>query len=273
MHDMMQFFSFGSGSCGNCYYLSNGEDAVLIDAGVGMRRLKRDVFTYGVQMQFLKGLLITHDHADHIKSAGYLSSGLKLRVYTTQKIHEGMLHNYHTTKKVEAEWNVNVEKDETFQIGKLCITPFDIPHDSTENVGYEIRNGAEGEIFCIMTDVGMPTEAVCEHVRRSNYLVIEANYDPDMLSMGAYPAYLKKRITSGRGHMSNVQTADVLAENFHENLRNVWLCHLSEENNHPELARKTVEMKLRERGIVTGKDFQLDVLKRGVSMGPWELHR
>lgn len=266
---MMRFFSFGSGSCGNCYYLSNGEEAVLIDAGVGVRRMKRDVTVYGVPLHFVRGILITHDHADHIKSAGYLSSGLNLRVYTTHKVHEGMLHNYHAVKKVEAGMRVDVEKDETFQIGAFRITPFDIPHDSKDNVGYEIACG--DEVFCLMTDVGAPTEAVQAHVRRCNYLVIEANYDPEMLQIGPYPAYLKKRIASGKGHMSNVQTAQVLADNFHENLRNVWLCHLSEENNHPELARKTVELKLREQGIVAGKDFQLEVLKRGVSMGPWEL--
>lgn len=267
---MMQFFSFGSGSCGNCYYISNGEDAVLIDAGVGVRRMKRDIFSFNVQTQFLKGLLITHDHADHVKAAGMLSSSMSLPVYTTQKIHEGMLHNYHVTKKVQPEWVRNIEKEQTFYIGALRVTAFDIPHDSTENVGYEIADG--DEVFCLMTDIGAPTDTVCEHVRRCNHLVIEANYDPEMLSMGPYPPHLKKRITSGTGHMSNFQTAEVLAKNFHEQLRDVWLCHLSGENNHPELARKTVEMQLRECGVVAGKDFRLEVLKRGVSMGPWELH-
>lgn len=266
---MMQFFSFGSGSCGNCYYLRSGEDAVLIDAGVGVRRMKRDIFTHNVQMQFLKGMLITHDHADHIKAAGLLSQTIGLKVFTTAKIHEGMLGNYHVRKKVQPQWRVDIEKGETISVGCLRVTPFEIPHDSSENVGYEITDGHE--VFCLMTDIGAPTEAVAEHVRRSNHLVIEANYDPDMLRMGPYPAHLKNRITSGTGHMSNFQTAEVLAENFHEGLRDVWLCHLSGENNHPELASKTVEMRLRECGIVAGKDFRLEVLKRGVSMGPWEL--
>lgn len=266
---MLQFISFGSGSCGNCSYLTNGRDAVLIDAGVGIRQLKRYFREYNVRTSLLRGILITHDHADHVKAAGYVSSEFRLKVFATEKVHEGMLRNYHTTRKVDAEWRVNFEKDETFRLGSLSITPFCLPHDSAENVGFCIES--DGEVFTLMTDVGCVTDVVKQQIGRSNYLVLEADYDEEMLEKGPYPIYLQNRIRSGTGHLSNAQCAEALAENFHEHLRNVWLCHLSEENNHPELARKTVEYKLRQYGIIAGKDFQLEVLRRGVPTGPWIL--
>ncbi|MBR3442966.1 MAG: MBL fold metallo-hydrolase [Bacteroidaceae bacterium] len=266
---MLQFISFGSGSCGNCSYLTNGKDAVLIDAGVGIRQLKRYFREYNVRTSLLRGILVTHDHADHTKAAGYVSAEYKLKVYATEKVHEGMVRNYHTTRKVDVEWRTNIETDAPMHLGSLSITPFVLPHDSAENVGYCIES--DGEVFTLMTDVGCVTDVVRQYILRSNYVVLESDYDEEMLAKGPYPVYLQNRIRSGTGHLSNSQCAEVLAENFHEGLRNVWLCHLSEENNHPELARKTVEMKLRQYGIIAGKDFQLDVLRRGVPTGPWTL--
>lgn len=266
---MLQFISFGSGSCGNCSFLSNGRDAVLIDAGVGIRQMKRYFREYGVNPQLIRAILITHDHSDHIKAAGYVSAEYRLKVYATAKVHEGMMRNYHTTRKVDAEWRTNLIEDETIQLGSLSITPFVLPHDSAENVGYRIVS--DGEVFTLMTDVGDITDVVRQHIADSNYVVLEADYDEEMLAKGPYPIYLQERIRSGLGHLSNAQCAEALAENFHEGLHNVWLCHLSEENNHPELARKTVEYKLRQYGIIAGKDFQLEVLRRGVPTGPWTL--
>ena len=265
---MLQFISFGSGSSGNCSYLSNGQDAVLIDAGIGIRRLKRYIREFGLKTTILRGLLITHDHADHIKAAAQVAHDYNLPVYTTADIHEGMRRNYHTVRKVEKEREVDIEKNIPFELGTtLQITAFHLPHDSTENVGFSFQSG--DDVFTLMTDVGFPTENVASYIAKSNYLVLEANYDAEMLQNGPYPQVLKDRIRSGCGHLSNEQMAQVLADNFHEQLKCVWLCHLSEENNHPELARKTVEMKLRQYGIIAGKDFELEVLRRNVATGPW----
>ncbi len=266
---MLQFISFGSGSCGNCYFISNGIDALMIDGGVGIRRLKKYMREYGVHRSQLRGMLITHDHADHIKAAGYVSTEFDLRVFTTEKVREGMMRNYHAMRKVESSRICEVKKGETFQLGSFRITPFDIPHDSNDNCGYCIES--EDKVFTIMTDVGAVTDTIREYIGRTNYLVLEANYDAEMLQNGPYPQYLKERIASGTGHLCNSQTAQVLVDCFHEQLQHVWLCHLSAENNHPELARKTVEFKLRQYGIIAGKDFQLDVLRREVPTGPWQL--
>ena len=266
---MLTFLSFGSGSCGNCYYLSNGEGTILIDAGIGIRRMKRNMKEYGLSFSDIQGIIITHDHADHIKAAGQISKEYNIPVYATELVHKGINNNYHTSKPVDADKAHLIEEGEEFQLAGFCITPFAIPHDSSENVGYCIRHG--NETFTIMTDVGMPTDTVKQYILQSNYLVLEANYDVEMLRGGKYPKILQDRIMSGTGHLSNHQAAQVLAECIHPELRNVWLCHLSEENNHPELARKTVEMHLRSFGIIAGKDFHLEVLRRLIPTGPWQL--
>ena len=267
---MLTFLSFGSGSCGNSYYLSNGEGAILIDAGIGIRRMKRNMKEYGLSFADIQGIIITHDHADHIKAAGQISKEYNIPVYATELVHKGINNNYHASKPVDADKARIIQEDVEFELAGFHITPFALPHDSLENMGYCIRRG--DETFTIMTDVGMPTDTLKAYIAKSNYLVLEANYDVEMLRSGKYPKILQDRIMSGTGHLSNHQAAQVLAECLHPDLRYVWLCHLSEENNHPELARKTVEMHLRSFGIIAGKDFQLEVLRRLIPTGPYIIH-
>ena len=153
-----------------------------------------------------------------------------------------------------------VEKEETVTFRDFSITPFEVPHDGSDNVGYFIEVGEKR--FCIATDLGEITETVASYVEKANYLVIESNYEEQMLAMGRYPEFLKVRVSGPRGHLSNQVTARYLAANFNEHLKNIWLCHLSEENNHPELAYKAVAMEMGRYGIIPGKDVELTVLKR-----------
>lgn len=267
---MIKFISFGSGSCGNCYYIANETTALLIDAGISIRKIKRYLKDYGIKQTDIKAILITHDHADHIKAAGHISKDLSIPVYATSAIHAGMRRNYNAFKKVDISNEFTINKNIEFRIGDFHITAFDIPHDSTENVGYCIKSGET--VFTLMTDIGRPTEDMKNFMQNSNNIVIEANYDEIMLHCGNYPAHLKSRITSGTGHLSNKQTASFLAENFHEKIENIWLCHLSEENNHPELARKTIETHLNSFGITINKDYKLGILRRNLPTGPFELN-
>lgn len=257
---MFKFISFGSGSSGNCYYLFTENFGILIDAGVGVRALKKSFADFGLSMANIKSILITHDHADHVKCVGSLSNDLKVPVYATQLVHAGINKNYCVRQKVNGANIKYVEKQKPFELGDFIITPFGIPHDSSDNVGYMVENN--GVTFCLMTDAGCVTDEMKSFISRANYLVIEANHDDEMLKSGPYPDHLKVRVASDNGHLSNKSCAVALAENATEKLKHVWLCHLSEENNHPELARKTVEMILGSYGIVTGKDFMLEVLKR-----------
>lgn len=265
----LTFFSLGSGSCGNCYYLATESDAIIIDCGVSIRRFKKNMQEYGMKIGKVKGIIITHDHADHIKAAGKLSKEYNLPVFATPLIHEGMDKNWQNSVKIPAENRHNINKEEPFEIGSFRITAFSLPHDASENVGYYIEVGEYR--FCVMTDVGDVTEIVKEYIQKSTHLILESNYDEEMLRQGRYPEMLKERIVSGHGHLSNKKAASALAENFHEHLKNVWLCHLSEENNHPELARKTIETVLRSYGIIAGVDFTLDVLRRKIPTGPFQL--
>lgn len=266
---MLKFISFGSGSSGNCYYLSTPTDGLIIDIGVGIRTLKKHCKDYGIQLSSVNHVLITHDHADHIKSVGSFSHDYKVPVYATEQVHKGIDRNYCVARKITTELKKFIKPSEPFQLGDFLVTPFPVPHDASENIGYEIL--ADGITFVIITDAGCITDTIREHISRADYLVIEANHDVEMLKNGPYPQYLKTRILSGSGHLCNTDCGIALAENMSENLKHVWLCHLSEENNHPELARKTVESILRAHGIIPGKDLQLEVLRRQMPTGVFEL--
>lgn len=257
---MLRFISIGSGSSGNCYYLQTANDAMLIDAGVGMRTLKKHLHNYNIQLNSVKRILITHDHADHVKAVGVISTEYNIPVYATNEVHNGIYCNYCVSKKILPD-NVRViQKGEKVILGDFAITPFAVPHDSSGNVGYRIEH--EGVTFCLMTDVGHVTEEMQHFISEANYLVIEANYDEEMLKNGSYPQHLKVRIDGPTGHLSNLACAEAIAHYATADLKHVWLCHLSEENNHPVLALKTVEQTLRGYGIVVGKDFKVEDLKR-----------
>ena len=266
---MLKFISFGSGSSGNCYLLATATDTLLIDIGVGLRGLKKNCRDYGYSLSQVRHVLVTHDHADHIKCVGSMSHDYHLPVYATRIVHQGIDRNYCVARKVSGELRQYLDVGVTVQLGEFSVTPFSVPHDSSDNVGYMIE--VQNTTFCIITDAGCVTEEMASYISRAQHLVIEANHDCEMLQHGPYPQHLKERITNGTGHLNNEACAQAIANHMSECLRNVWLCHLSEENNHPELARKTVETILRSYGIVVGKDIDLGVLKRTKPTGIFEL--
>lgn len=266
---MLRFISFGSGSSGNCYLLFTETDSLLIDAGVGIRSLKKFFRDYGLSLSKVKRILITHDHADHIKCVGSMSYDYHLPVYATRIVHEGIDRNYCVSRKVAMDLRHYVEPGVPLTLGEFTVTPFSVPHDSSDNVGYMIQVGNIS--FCLVTDTGHVTDEMAKFINQSDYLVIEANHDREMLQQGPYPQHLKTRISNGNGHLNNTACGEAIAQNMSERLRQVWLCHLSEENNHPELARKTVENVLRSYGIIVGKDLALEVLKRTKPTGIYEL--
>ena len=270
MTDTLKYISFGSGSSGNCYMLWNSTEALIIDAGVGTRMLKKYFKDYGVSLPPLTSILITHDHADHVKCVGSLSHEHALSVYATLAVHNGIDKNVCVNRKVPNSLRHYVEYERTVEIGSFRVTPFPVPHDSTDNVGYQVE--WQGVNFVIITDAGCVTEAMAEHIRQADYLVLEANHDVEMLDNGPYPYVLKQRIKSDAGHLSNADCAKALIQYATPRLRHVWLCHLSQENNHPVLAQKTVEQLLREHGIVAGKDFEIDVLRRRGVTGSFAVH-
>lgn len=255
-----RFISLASGSSGNCYYLGTEQQAVLIDAGISVRIIRKTLRDVGIGMETVMAVLVTHDHADHIKAVSGLGEKLNIPVYATRLVHQGISQSYCVPSKLTTSARY-LEKHEPLRIGDLEIESFAVPHDGTDNVGYCIRIGSD-KVFTFMTDLGYITPEAAQFACRANYLIIEANYDEEMLRTGRYPAYLKERIASRTGHLSNAATARFLADNYSPHLRNIWLCHLSKDNNHPQLAFKTVELALRNRGIVVGREVKLQALGR-----------
>ena len=261
----MKFISFGSGSSGNCYYLLEDGIGLIIDAGIGIRSFKKYFREYGFTYPTLKAILVTHDHTDHVKAVGALSGEYNLEVFATEEVHKGILNNYYAHKKVRPELCRTYLPGDDWSIGPFHITTFTVPHDAGHNCGYFIETATTN--FCFITDAGSFTPEMISFIRRARNLVIEANYDAAMLDEGPYPLHLKKRIKAPTGHACNAETARILEENLAATTENIWLCHLSEENNHPELARKTIAQALERSDCKS----QLHVLRRRIPSGPFEL--
>lgn len=261
---MLQFISLGSGSCGNCYYINSDGYGIIIDLGIGIRSFKKLFSDYGLKIAQIQAALITHDHTDHVKAIGSLSRDFHIPVYTSQKVHDSIMHNHYVSKKIPLPFQHSITRGQSFQLGPFDITSFGVPHDSADNNGYLLR--VEGKCFVLLTDVGHFTEEMPTIIQQATHLVIESNYDEAMLRSGHYPLRLQKRISSPNGHISNAETAAFLAQNLNKDLiRKVWLCHLSAENNLPRIAYDTCSKALTEAGFVLeveGKNLDLQVLAR-----------
>lgn len=253
------FRCFASGSSGNSYYLGTRQRGVLIDAGISARMIQRWLRDMGLDWQNITGVLVTHDHADHIRAVGTIGERLHIPIYTTAKIHEGIDRNYGVREKLKSSRRY-FELGQEWNLFGMKINTFHVEHDSTDCLGYCIDY--LGQRFVLVTDCGSVTDEMEAYIRTANHLVIEANHDEMMLLNGPYPTYLKERILSPRGHQSNATCGEVLERNWHPDLRNVWLCHLSLENNDPEVAFKTVSSYLEEIEIIPGQDIFLKPLDR-----------
>ena len=258
-HEKLKFLSLSSGSSGNCYYLGTDSYGILFDIGVSMRLLRKVLKEHEIDFEQIMAVFITHEHVDHIKSVGYLCEKYGIPIYATEKVHVGIVNSSCLNDKIYNSRRF-IEKEIAINIKELKITAFEVPHDASECVGYLVEY--KHNKFVLVTDAGHISEKVGEYIRIANHLVIETNYDREMLFNGKYPKFLKERISNGNGHLCNSETADFLAANFDLHLKNIWLCHLSKDNNHPELARKTVEMAMQQYGIRVGKDVNLVALKR-----------
>ena len=231
---------------------------ILIDGGLGIRTVKKIFKDHCLNLGDVRAVFVTHDHADHIKAVGHLAGKHNIPVYATHEVHEGMRRSYCMTEKLADNMKRFICKGETVQLDDLEITCFEVPHDSTDNVGYSIK--ICDKVFTFITDIGRITPTVARFVSISDYLVMEANYDKTMLDTGPYPTHLKERIASGNGHL-----------NFPSRLKYLWLCHLSKDNNHPELALKTVESALKSKDIIVGRDLEVVPLRRTSPTGIFEL--
>lgn len=246
----INFISLGSGSSGNCCYIGTKKGGILIDAGVKTEDIVRMLASNGVSMSSVKALLITHDHSDHVRYAYNLVRNHKqMRIYCTNRVLNGILRRHSISKRIK-EYHIPVFKEIPFRILDFEITAFDVPHDGTDNMGFSIE--FDNRRFVLATDLGAVSDRARHYMSAANYLVIEANYDLQMLLAGRYPEYLKARIQTERGHLDNMQTGAFLKEIVTPSLKYVFLCHLSQDNNTPAKALAAVREALESAGKTVG---------------------
>lgn len=249
--DRLMFMSFGSGSSGNCAYLGNGSEGILIDAGVDPAKVKDGMKANGIDFKGVRGILLTHDHSDHVRFAyQMLRKQTHMLLYTTPRILSGMLRRHSISPRIK-DFHKPIYKEHPFNICGMTITAFETSHDGTDNVGFHIAYGNRHS-FVVMTDTGCVTPRSDFYIRQATYLMIESNYDTEMLADGPYPEYLKARIASDHGHLGNDDAAAYIARIYTPQLTHIFLCHLSHDNNTPELALETTRKALTATGISVG---------------------
>ncbi|MCI1780225.1 MAG: MBL fold metallo-hydrolase [Bacteroidales bacterium] len=256
---MVDFLSLSSGSSGNSYFISNGNSSFLVDAGIGPRTIKKRLAEHGFDIADLKFVLVTHDHSDHIKGLGSLAGRYKLPVYATSRLHKAMRLRLSTAGRLSG-CERYAEPGKEFSVDGIKIIPFSVPHDATETVGYYIS--VDGVDFTFITDAGNPTEEMAEYCKRSRVVVIEANYDTGMLMEGSYPYILKSRVSSDHGHMSNDQCCKLIRSFLNPGIKSIFLCHLSANNNTPQMAYSAIEKTLESMNYIPGRDLNLCCLPR-----------
>lgn len=246
---MVKFMSFSSGSCGNCYYFGDGENGIVIDAGVSLKRLKKALEANGLSFDSFGAVLVTHDHLDHIRHLGSFCKRLHKPVYATAVLHKALARHTFTADHIASCRHVLPESGPETICG-MEVQHFIVPHDATQTVGYAIT--CKDCSFVIMTDLGRMTDEAVAYASKADTVVLESNYDMDMLMGGPYTYDLKMRIVQGNGHLSNDDCASAIRRFWHSGLRNIFLCHLSENNNTPDLAYRCSSEALKASGAGKG---------------------
>lgn len=246
----LDYISFGSGSSGNSCYIGTRSGGIIVDAGVNPDFIADTLRINGISMQHVKGLCLTHDHSDHVRYAyKLLRTNRHLRLYCTNRVLNAILRRHSISSRIK-DYHQPIFKEFPFKIADFVITAFDVPHDAADNAGFCIEFA--NKRFVMATDLGEVSERARFYMEQANYLMIEANYDLHMLRFGPYPEYLKARICTDRGHLDNEDTARFLGEIAGPQLKYIFLCHLSKDNNTPEKALGAVSSVLRSRGINIG---------------------
>ncbi len=242
----MRLFSLGSGSSGNAFILTHEGTSILIDCGVGVRVLRKTLTDLNL-IGKLSGVLISHEHSDHVRSLASLRKSSDCPYYATRGTFDAIGRS--------GAW-YELKDDVTTTIRSLAVTPVAVTHDAAEPVGFIIEAGSER--VAIFTDLGCLDYRVVDVVAESTMAVVESNYCEEMLRLGPYPAFLKRRIRSASGHLSNDDCASLLSAASGGTLSRVWLAHLSEKNNTPQRASSTATAALK----VAKGDLHINVLPR-----------
>lgn len=246
----MDFLNIASGSKGNCTVVSGNNTTLLIDDGLNIRTLEERARIANIDLKNIDALLVTHEHADHIKGIASFVSKYHVPVYCHAASRYGL------DPKTLAYVQDN-DMDLPFEIGGLKVTPFRLPHDSDYNLGYKLTDGKK--TIAVATDLGYMNEAIFANLEKSDLVMLESNHDIQMLKNGSYPFLLKQRILGKNGHLSNDECADTVLKLSATGTKHFVLAHLSQDNNTPELAFECTEKTLDKQGVKEGVDAYVDI--------------
>ena len=249
---MFKYCSLYSGSSGNSFFVQSDTTNLIIDAGVSLKKISTALEEININIKSINAILVTHDHIDHTKGLALLSNKYNIPVYANKKTWKAIPD---ISDKISKE-NIKVfTMSKSFYIGDIKILPFNIPHDAADPCGFNLYNSSKK--ISIATDIGHVSKELLEHLKNSSSVLLEANYDPEILKCSKYPFLLKQRILSDTGHLSNLSAAKTLSNLYSSGLRNALLIHLSKENNFPELVYETVKNE-----TLNCKNLTIDIAPR-----------
>jgi phosphoribosyl 1,2-cyclic phosphodiesterase len=253
---MFNFCSLTSGSSGNSLFIESSNSKILVDAGGSAKRIVEGLSSINVDINDIDAILVTHEHSDHVQSLGTLSKKYNIPVYANYETWNAMPEQ---KLKISTENQKFFVANSDFEIKDLKFKSFSIPHDAANPCGFSIF--CDNNKMSIATDLGHITPEVISNLEKSKFILLEANYDPNILKYSKYPYHLKMRISGPNGHLANEASGQIVHKLINSGLSSVMLGHLSKENNFPELAYKTVAEEAL-RGINNESDITIGVAKR-----------
>ncbi len=256
---MPRFASIASGSSGNSIYFGSDNTHILIDTGISNIRIEEGLKNLGLKVSDLSGVLITHEHSDHIQGLRTLTKKYQIPIYATK----GTLDYIKAKKIIEGNEDLCnvISADTKITIDDIDASVFKISHDASEPVGFRLSTA--GKSVAVATDMGVYDEYIVDKLQDLDAILLEANHDIRMLEAGPYPYHLKRRILGSKGHLCNEIAGKLLARILNDNIKHVLLGHLSKENNYPSLAYETVKVEIDEADVeYRGSDFKIEVAKR-----------
>lgn len=256
----MRLCSIASGSSGNCIYAGSGNTHLLVDTGISKKKIEEGLKVLDVKGEELDGILITHEHSDHIQGLGVFSRKYEIPIYATKGTIEG-IRSYKSLGVMPEGLLHVIKTDQDFVLGDITVHPFAISHDAKEPCGY--RMNCQGRSAAVATDLGTYDSYIVENLKGLDAVLLEANHDIHMLEAGPYPYPLKRRVMGDKGHLSNELSGRLLCDILHDGLKSVMLGHLSKENNYAELAYETVKLEVTfGDNPYRGEDIPLQVARR-----------
>lgn len=256
----MRLCSIASGSSGNCIYTGSEQTHLLVDTGISKKRIEEGLHELEIKGDDLDGILITHEHSDHIQGLGVFSRKYEVPIYATRGTIEGIKSCKSLGTMPDGLFH-EIEVNHAFSLGDIVVHPFAISHDANQPCGYRMDCGNKS--VAVATDLGTYDPYIVENLKNLNAILLEANHDIHMLEVGPYPYPLKRRVMGDRGHLSNELSGRLLCDILHDNLKSVMLGHLSKENNYAELAYETVKLEVTfGDNPYKGEDIPLKVARR-----------